>query len=296
VACRCGVHARAGETLISHPEIPADRQLVYAFGLFAGLRPGEPGALRWRHYDAAYELLGRLWSRLVPAQRPPAADREHVGRHARDLARAQLARGDLTRRALRGDVDLEHEAIGERAHADADAAEPGRAGEHRLCLRPQAEHALGFPISRVQCQSRAPGPTPSDAAMTEQAHRTLLLVLLAGCSHHPAAPRQTCRTAPPPRCDAATAETPPGETTLRGRVEMGTTLCPGARMTSGCSGAYVIEGELRVTIRGAELGCTGPEDDLCCPVETLHGELVVRGTMGHDERHTWMDVTALCTP
>jgi integrase len=47
-------------TLISDPRIPLDRRVVYAFGLLAGLRPGEAAALRWRHYDATTEPLGRL--------------------------------------------------------------------------------------------------------------------------------------------------------------------------------------------------------------------------------------------
>lgn len=48
------------ERMISDDRIPVDRRLVYGFGLLAGLRPGEIGALRWRHYDAAAEPLGRL--------------------------------------------------------------------------------------------------------------------------------------------------------------------------------------------------------------------------------------------
>lgn len=48
------------EQLISDSRIPFDRQLVYAFGLLAGLRTGETAALRWRHYEAAAEPLGRL--------------------------------------------------------------------------------------------------------------------------------------------------------------------------------------------------------------------------------------------
>ncbi len=48
------------EVLISDPRIPADRQLVYGFGLLAGMRPGEVAALRWRHYDPAEKPLGRL--------------------------------------------------------------------------------------------------------------------------------------------------------------------------------------------------------------------------------------------
>ncbi|MDX2093934.1 MAG: hypothetical protein SFX73_39235 [Kofleriaceae bacterium] len=48
------------ETIISHPVIPADRQVVYALELLAGVRPGEAAALRWRHYDATIEPLGKL--------------------------------------------------------------------------------------------------------------------------------------------------------------------------------------------------------------------------------------------
>jgi integrase len=48
------------ETIISHDAIPADRQMVYALELLAGVRPGEASALRWRHYDAAAKPLGRL--------------------------------------------------------------------------------------------------------------------------------------------------------------------------------------------------------------------------------------------
>jgi len=48
------------ETMISDPRIPFDRQMIYAFGLLAGLRPGEAAALRWRHYDPTTEPLGKL--------------------------------------------------------------------------------------------------------------------------------------------------------------------------------------------------------------------------------------------
>jgi integrase len=48
------------EILISHNGIPLDRRLVYGCGLLAGLRPGEVGALRWRHYNATDMPLGRL--------------------------------------------------------------------------------------------------------------------------------------------------------------------------------------------------------------------------------------------
>lgn len=48
------------QTIISTPKIPPDRQMVYALELLAGVRPGEAAALRWRHYDAAMEPLGKL--------------------------------------------------------------------------------------------------------------------------------------------------------------------------------------------------------------------------------------------
>jgi integrase len=47
------------ESMISDARIPQDRQLVYGFGLLAGLRPGEGAALRWRHYEMR-EPLGCL--------------------------------------------------------------------------------------------------------------------------------------------------------------------------------------------------------------------------------------------
>ncbi len=48
------------EHLLAEPRIPLDRRVVYALGLLAGLRIGEGAALRWRHYDARAEPLGRL--------------------------------------------------------------------------------------------------------------------------------------------------------------------------------------------------------------------------------------------
>src|SRR5262249_52736975 len=55
------IYSRAeAETMISDARIPLDRQMVYAFGLLAGLRPGEAAALRWRHYDATRQPLGQL--------------------------------------------------------------------------------------------------------------------------------------------------------------------------------------------------------------------------------------------
>jgi len=48
------------EKLISDPRILADRRVLYALKALAGLRHGEAAALRWRHYDATLEPLGRL--------------------------------------------------------------------------------------------------------------------------------------------------------------------------------------------------------------------------------------------
>jgi integrase len=48
------------ETIISDARIPADRQMVYALELLAGVRPGEAAALRWRHYDPTVTPLGKI--------------------------------------------------------------------------------------------------------------------------------------------------------------------------------------------------------------------------------------------
>ena len=48
------------ETIISGARIPADRQMVYALELLAGVRPGEAAALRWRHYDPTVAPLGKI--------------------------------------------------------------------------------------------------------------------------------------------------------------------------------------------------------------------------------------------
>jgi integrase len=48
------------QAMVSDPRIPLDRQLVYAFGVLAGMRIGEGAALRWRNYDATREPLGCL--------------------------------------------------------------------------------------------------------------------------------------------------------------------------------------------------------------------------------------------
>lgn len=51
---------KEAEAMISDRRIPLDRQVVYGFGLLAGLRPGEGAALRWRHYDVTSTPLGKL--------------------------------------------------------------------------------------------------------------------------------------------------------------------------------------------------------------------------------------------
>ena len=48
------------ETIISDARIPADRQMVYALEVLAGVRPGEAAALRWRHYDPTVTPLGKI--------------------------------------------------------------------------------------------------------------------------------------------------------------------------------------------------------------------------------------------
>lgn len=51
---------KEAEAMVSDPRIPLDRRLVYAFGLLAGLRPGEVAALRWRSYDITRTPLGMI--------------------------------------------------------------------------------------------------------------------------------------------------------------------------------------------------------------------------------------------
>ncbi len=48
------------ELFISSDLIPCDRQVIYALLGLAGLRHGEMAGMRWRHYDAVAEPLGRL--------------------------------------------------------------------------------------------------------------------------------------------------------------------------------------------------------------------------------------------
>src|ERR1043166_4967349 len=48
------------ELLISGPEIPPDRQVLYALEGLGALRHGEAAGLRWRHYLADQQPLGRL--------------------------------------------------------------------------------------------------------------------------------------------------------------------------------------------------------------------------------------------
>ena len=58
--CLSYLGREGGETLIRDQRIPADRHVVYALELLAGVRPGETAALRWRHYDPTAAPLGKL--------------------------------------------------------------------------------------------------------------------------------------------------------------------------------------------------------------------------------------------
>src|SRR5258708_39453269 len=51
---------REVEQLISDVRIPVERRVQHALKSIAGLRHGEAAGLRWRHYDATLEPLGRL--------------------------------------------------------------------------------------------------------------------------------------------------------------------------------------------------------------------------------------------
>ncbi len=55
------IYARAEvEQIISDTRIPPDRRMLDALLFLAGIRFGEAAALRWHHYDAKAEHLGRL--------------------------------------------------------------------------------------------------------------------------------------------------------------------------------------------------------------------------------------------
>lgn len=48
------------ELLVGDARVPQDRRVLYALEGLAALRHGEAAGLRWRHYDAAVQPLGRL--------------------------------------------------------------------------------------------------------------------------------------------------------------------------------------------------------------------------------------------
>lgn len=50
------------EQLISSPEVPGHRRVVYALSFLTGLRPGQVNELRWGDYDPSLSPLGRLSS------------------------------------------------------------------------------------------------------------------------------------------------------------------------------------------------------------------------------------------
>jgi hypothetical protein len=84
------------ETIISTPKIPADRRVVYALELLAGVRPGEASALRWRHYDANVKPLGKLLVALAYNTRKHRA-KGHEDRGGQARACSPDARGDPRR-------------------------------------------------------------------------------------------------------------------------------------------------------------------------------------------------------
>lgn len=120
------------------------------------------------------------------------------------------------------------------------------------------------------------------------------MLLALGCGAR-AAPRQVpaCHQAPLPAC----AEGGGTGDIVRGHVAIGSMVCLDQQAGAGCHAAYVVTDDAEhgtVTIRGPELGCTGPRDALCCPLDALHREVVAHGALHHDQTHTWMDVTEIC--
>lgn len=87
------------ELLISHPDVPLYRRVLWALMFLTGERSGEASARRWRDYDARAEPLGRLvvatsWnSKLKLLKTTKAKKQRHVPVHpllARLLAQWRL--------------------------------------------------------------------------------------------------------------------------------------------------------------------------------------------------------------
>ena len=60
MAERREVARRVAVALTTDPRVPAYRRVLYALCLLAGVRSSEACALRWRHWEANVEPLGRL--------------------------------------------------------------------------------------------------------------------------------------------------------------------------------------------------------------------------------------------
>jgi hypothetical protein len=129
--------------------------------------------------------------------------------------------------------------------------------------------------------------------MLRQLRLVLMLVAVGCASRMPAQPRQACHVAPLTPCTSGTGS---GDL-VRGHA-IHTILCS-EHQSGTCSASYAVFDDKslgNVTLRGHELGCTGPRDSLCCPIDALHREVAAYGTLDHDASHQWIDVTQICAP
>lgn len=109
------------EQLISDDRLPPDRRVLWALLGLAGLRFGEAAALRFRHYDATLEPLGRL---LIASSWHTRRREETAASYAginKTTFYAWLRRGA---RESRGLYHAFSEAV-EKAHADSETRDVG---------------------------------------------------------------------------------------------------------------------------------------------------------------------------
>lgn len=134
------------------------------------------------------------------------------------------------------------------------------------------------------------------------------MALALGCgSPYKTRSQPRCDPQPLPRCapgssiDVAHAlgQQTGLQLTVRGRVEQAWLNClllgPDGRCSSGWG--LVQEGVAGLLeVRGAAIGCQGPEHHMCCEIEALGKEAVATGTLQRDNRTDWIADATLCAP
>ena len=127
-----------------------------------------------------------------------------------------------------------------------------------------------------------------------QRARLVSLLFAFGCGPRVhAQPEPACHAAPLAACTMGSA----GDS-VRGHVTIATILCS-ENQSGPCRASFAVSDDKnlgKVSLRGHDLGCAGPRNALCCPIDALHREVIAYGTLGHDEYHRWIDVTQICAP